>query len=230
MAALLDEWIAELEVAVAPKAAPPAAAGGGGGGKNKKEKKEKKPQQSREKKPKNAPAAEDPNAPPGAKLEIIVGKITKVWEHPDSEKLFCEHIDIGEGEDRQIASGLRAFYKLADLENRMVCVLANLKGKGLGGFKSTGMVLCASNDAHDAVVFVDPPAGAQPGDKVVFEGIANTPASAAQVQKKKVLEACFPDLSVGEGGVATYQGAKFVVEGSGETCTAPGAEAGWHVS
>ena len=77
---------------------------------------------------------------------------------------------------------------------------------------------------------MDPPAGAQVGDKVVFEGLSMTPASAAQVQKKKVFEACVPDLTVGEGGVAMYQGAKFVVEGSGEACVAPGAAVGWHVS
>jgi tRNA-binding EMAP/Myf-like protein len=38
-------------------------------------------------------------------MDIRVGKITKVWKHPDSEKLYCEEIDIG-GETRSIASGL----------------------------------------------------------------------------------------------------------------------------
>jgi tRNA-binding EMAP/Myf-like protein len=39
-------------------------------------------------------------------MDIRVGKITKVWKHPDSDKLWCEEIDIGGGEIRQIASGL----------------------------------------------------------------------------------------------------------------------------
>jgi tRNA-binding EMAP/Myf-like protein len=46
---------------------------------------------------------------------------------------------------------------------RKVLVLANLKARSLGGFKSHGMVLCASNDDHTAVKFVDVPAAAKVG-------------------------------------------------------------------
>ncbi|CAK0815258.1 unnamed protein product [Prorocentrum cordatum] len=52
-----------------------------------------------------------------AKIALIVGRVTKVWEHPDSDKLFCEEIDCGESEIRQIGSGLRAFYKKEDQGN-----------------------------------------------------------------------------------------------------------------
>lgn len=31
-----------------------------------------------------------------SKLDVRVGVIVKAWEHPDSEKLFCEEIDLGE--------------------------------------------------------------------------------------------------------------------------------------
>ena len=47
------------------------------------------------------------------KVELRVGVITKVWEHPDAERLFCEEIDVGEGEPRQIASGLRDHFRYA---------------------------------------------------------------------------------------------------------------------
>jgi hypothetical protein len=30
------------------------------------------------------------------KAEIRVGVITKVWNHPSAERLFCEEIDVGE--------------------------------------------------------------------------------------------------------------------------------------
>jgi tRNA-binding EMAP/Myf-like protein len=30
------------------------------------------------------------------KVEIRVGLITKVWNHPTAERLFCEEIDLGE--------------------------------------------------------------------------------------------------------------------------------------
>ena len=29
----------------------------------------------------------------------------QVWEHPESEKLWCEQIDVGEDKPRQILSG-----------------------------------------------------------------------------------------------------------------------------
>ena len=47
-------------------------------------------------------------------LDIRVGTVTKCWEHPEAEKLYCEEIDIGEeAGPRTIASGLRPFYASA---------------------------------------------------------------------------------------------------------------------
>jgi hypothetical protein len=39
-----------------------------------------------------------------------VGVITKVWKHETADKLYCEEIDVGEAEPRQIASGLVPYY------------------------------------------------------------------------------------------------------------------------
>ena len=39
-----------------------------------------------------------------------MGVLTKTWHHPESEKLWCEEIDLGEAAVRQVCSGLRAFY------------------------------------------------------------------------------------------------------------------------
>lgn len=39
-----------------------------------------------------------------------------------------------------IASGLRAFYTSEEMQGRRVIVLANLKARNIGGFKSNGMV------------------------------------------------------------------------------------------
>jgi tRNA-binding EMAP/Myf-like protein len=84
------------------------------------------------------PAAEkDEDELDPSKLDIRVGIITKCWEHPESDKLYCEEIDLGEAAPRQIASGLRAFYpSVDDLTGRKVLVLANLKERALAGFKS----------------------------------------------------------------------------------------------
>lgn len=52
-------------------------------------------------------------------------------QHPESEKLYCEEINIG-GEVRQIASGLQAFVPIEDMSG-LVLVLTNLKGRKLAG-------------------------------------------------------------------------------------------------
>jgi hypothetical protein len=39
----------------------------------------------------------------------------RYWNHPDSDKLLCEEIDLGAGDVRQIASGIRAFYSAEQL-------------------------------------------------------------------------------------------------------------------
>ena len=53
---------------------------------------------------------------------------------------------MGESEPRQIASGLAKVYTLEEMQNRRIIVVCNLKPRKLAGFKSNGMVLCATNE------------------------------------------------------------------------------------
>lgn len=57
-----------------------------------------------------------------------------------------------------IASGLRAFYSLEEMQGRRVIVLANLKARNIGGFKSNGMV-GGVLETNDALSFVGKPSG-----------------------------------------------------------------------
>lgn len=139
-----------------------------------------------------------------SKLDIRVGMIRKAWLHADADKLFCEEIDIGEEEPRQIASGLRAHYDLESLEGQRVLVLSNLKTRKLVGFPSHGMVLCSSADGK--VEFVEPPDDAAIGERVTVDGYDGEPATENQVIKKKMLEKIFPDLKTDAYGIATYKG------------------------
>jgi len=182
---------------------------------------------SKEDKKKEAPkpaaspagAARDEDDDAAAKISLIVGKVTKVWDHPDSDKLFCEEIDCGEATVRQIGSGLRHFYKTEDFLGRMVLVVANLKPKKLAGFESNGMVLCASNMAHTDVKFVEVPAGAKPGDRVVFGDMAmDDPAPPNNCEKKKLFAKAQPHF-VSKGGVAMYKDKPFTLPSG--VCTAP---------
>ena len=124
---------AKAAAATAPSDAPKGA------GKEKEEKqKGKKDETKGEKKADTAAAAAegDQEDLDPSKLDIRVGHVVKCWNHPDSEKLLCEEIDLGEGTLRTIASGIRPHYAAEELQGRKVCVLANLKDRNLAGFKS----------------------------------------------------------------------------------------------
>lgn len=51
----------------------------------------------------------------------------------------------------QVASGLRKYYEEADLLDRRVLVVCNLKPRRMGRFESQGMVLCASSEDKERV-------------------------------------------------------------------------------
>ncbi len=161
-------------------------------------------------------------------LDIRVGRIIKAWEHESSDKLFCEEVDVGEEEPRLIASGLRAFYKLDEMQNQNVLVLCNLKARSLGGFPSHGMVLCASNDDHTAVEFAVPPEGSKIGERVYFEGFDGQPETENKVAKKKMFEALAPDLKTDSNGEVVWKGSKGAT--SAGVCKAINGMANAHVS
>ena len=177
-------------------------------------KKEKKPKAPKPKAP-PAPAAPEPSSPEEAceqaapLLDIRVGTVTKCWEHPEAEKLYCEEIDIGEKDGpRTIASGLRPFYASADMiQGRQVLVFANLKARNMQGFRSNGMVLCASTPDHSKVELLAVPDGAKNGDRVRFGDLkVMEAAKPAQVQKKKLLEKVIGYLKTDGKGTATVLG------------------------
>lgn len=151
----------------------------------------------------------NPNA-----IDLRVGLIVNVYEHPDSEKLYVEEIDIGEKHGpRTICSGLRSYYSNADLlMNRKVIICANLKARPMGGIKSNGMVVCCSDKEHKRVTLIDPPIEAEIGDRIVisdFEVI--DPFSSTQVVKKKILEQSMPEWRTNEDCIACYKDKPFVL-------------------
>lgn len=151
------------------------------------------------------------------KIDLRVGQIVKAWEHPDSDKLWCEHVDVGEDKPRQIASGLRAHYSQEEMTNRRILVVCNLKAAKLGGFESQGMVLCAKTD--DKVEFVDVPEGAKVGERVFVDGCSGSPAGPGLVKKKKLWEALQKDLKTDDKKVAAWTGKALMT--SAGPCTSP---------
>lgn len=78
-----------------------------------------------------------------AKLECKVGTIIACEKHPKADRLLVEQIDLGDGDIRQIVSGIAAHYTPQELIGKRVVVVANLKPVKLRGVESQGMILCA---------------------------------------------------------------------------------------
>ena len=143
------------------------------------------------------------------KLEFKVGQITKVWNHPEADKLYCEEIDVGEEVPRQIASGLRPYFTLEQMQGQRLLVVSNLKPKNLVKFKSHGMVLCAAapdGNGGEKVEFIEPPEGATIGEVVTFEGLpVPKPLAPSQVEKTKAFVACAEHMKTTDDCVAAWK-------------------------
>jgi len=151
-------------------------------------------------------AAGDANQSDFTKMEIRVGKIVEVWNHESADKLLCEKIDVGEeAGPREIASGLRDFYTIEEMQEKLVLVVCNLKASKILGFSSNGMVLAAKGE-DGKTELVEPPEGSKVGERVTIEGLEGAPFSSSQVKKKKIWTTVSKDLKTGNGGVAMWQG------------------------
>jgi methionine--tRNA ligase beta chain len=175
---------------------------------------------------------EDPNQVDFTKMDFRVGVISKVWYHETAERLFCEEIDVGEEAPRPVASGLRQFYSLEEMQGRKVVVVCNLKESKLQGFMSCGMVLAAKVTGESGleggvgevrIVLVEPPEGSTVGDRVYIDGLkegetgGGIPLTPARVKKLKVWEAVVVDLSTDSEGVACWKDKPLMVAGGAIT-------------
>jgi methionine--tRNA ligase beta chain len=173
----------------------------------KKEAKAKQVAASKAKLAADAAGDESDNQSDFTKMDIRVGKIVKVWNHEAAEKLFCEQIDVGDAEGpREIASGLRPYYSLEEMQDRLVLVVCNLKPAKMVGFTSNGMVLAAKT--NDKVELIEAPVDSVVGDRVRIDGSLDDGAAwtSTQVKKKKVWETVAMDLRTGDDGVALWKG------------------------
>jgi tRNA-binding EMAP/Myf-like protein len=214
------------------------------------------PAQKKEKAPKQPKPSKAP-APPAAPLspaliDLRVGHILRCIAHPNADSLFVSTIAMGDEEGtehthvdeetgkvvRTVCSGLNGLVPLAEMQDRKVVVVANLKPVNMRSIKSAAMVLAASPKAEEGadphaadrvVELVQVPEGSEAGDKVHFEGWPYGEGKGPEKQlnpKKKVWESIQPgfytgeDLAVGFDAEAAegVEGGKglLVVEGKGK--------------
>ncbi|CDW72012.1 aminoacyl-trna synthetase cofactor [Stylonychia lemnae] len=177
-------------------------------------KQEKKPKQQQQTKKQPAKKAAEEAIPEISQMDFRVGKIVKVWVNPNSEKLYNEEVDIGNGEIRSIASGLQKLVPIQDMTDAMCIVLCNLKPRNLAGHVSHGMVLCAETPDRNTAELLQPPAGAQPGDLVTFEGYERRPPDALN-PKKNPWDVVAEKIKIDENGVALFESIPWTVTGKG---------------
>ena len=79
------------------------------------------------------------------KLDLKVGKILEVKDHPNADKLYILTVDLAEEKPRQILAGLKPYYKKEELLNKKAIFIANLEPRDIRGLESNGMILAADN-------------------------------------------------------------------------------------
>lgn len=91
-------------------------------------------------------------------VEIRVAEVKEVSRVEGSEKLLRFRLDAGDGSDRQILSGIAAYYpNEQELVGKKVQIVANLKPrKMMKKHISQGMILSAEHDDRLTVLTVDP--------------------------------------------------------------------------
>lgn len=106
-------------------------------------------QQKQEKKDK--PKEAQPAAPAGPfamfrRMDLRIGTVVSVEDHPDAEKLFVLKVDCDEGEPRQLVTNLKWRYTAEEMMGRRLIVISNLKPAKFRGVQSMGMLTAADDE------------------------------------------------------------------------------------
>ena len=83
------------------------------------------------------------------KVELRAAKIIECEKVPKAKKLLKLIVDLGY-EQRQIVSGIAAYYTPEELVGKKIVLVSNLATAKLCGIESQGMLLAASSDASDS--------------------------------------------------------------------------------
>ena len=127
---------------------------------NQDQKREQKKEQSKEAKETTGTVKDFP-------LDLRVGKVVKVEQHPNADKLYVEEVDFGT-EKRTIVSGLKEYLSPDEILGKHIVVVFNLKPALLRGVLSQGMLLVGEKEGKLALLEAP---HSSPGDRV-FVGSA----------------------------------------------------------
>lgn len=115
-------------------------------------------------------------------LNLKVGKVESVEEHPEADKLYILVVDF-DREKRQLVAGLREHYKKEELIGKKIVVVCNLKKAKLRGVVSQGMLLAAEKGKEVKILEASK---SKIGSSCAFEGLENSDVEVTIDQFEKV--------------------------------------------
>ncbi|MFO1192271.1 MAG: methionine--tRNA ligase [Rhodoferax sp.] len=104
-----------------------------------------------------------------ARIDLRIARIVACAPVEGSTKLLQLTLDVGEGRQRNVFSGIASAYRPEDLVGKLTVVVANLAPRKMKFGVSEGMVLAASHadeKAQPGIHVLEPWPGAQPGMRV----------------------------------------------------------------
>jgi methionyl-tRNA synthetase len=101
-------------------------------------------------------------------LDLKIGEIEGIEDHPNAEKLYVMKVNFGD-EERQLVAGLKTYYTKEEMQGRKIVVVMNLKPAKLRGIESRGMLL-AAEDEKGVVSLLAPLSDEDPGVRVFGRG------------------------------------------------------------
>ena len=100
-----------------------------------------------------------------SRLDLRIGRITEVADHPNADKLYVMQCDLGPDlGTRQLVAGLKPYMPPEALKDTLIIVVANLEPAVLRGERSDGMLLAAQEGERVVPLTVAAPLA--PGSKV----------------------------------------------------------------
>ena len=99
-----------------------------------------------------------------AKPDLRIARVLECSHIDGSDKLLRFKLDVGELGEREVFSGIKAYYQPEDLVGKMVVYVANLAPRKMRFGTSTGMILSASGDGQ--LHLLQPGDGVKPGMKI----------------------------------------------------------------
>ena len=88
-------------------------------------------------------------------VEMKVGKVLSVEDHPNADKLLVLRVDVGEEGPRTLVAGLKGHYAPNELEGKLIVVVTNLEPAQLRGVASNGMLLAAQEGERVVILTLD---------------------------------------------------------------------------